>query len=101
MNYEENNAAIILKSFVAAAETMAPEERLEFYEAIFHYSWTGEINEMSRTSAAVFMAIKPVLDKRIARYLRTKENGKKGGRPKNKTDDEPKQAQELPFPFQE
>lgn len=53
------------------------------------YFVTGEVVQLGQLEAIVFSAIKSDIDEAHADYLRDVENGKKGGRPKSKTEGKP------------
>ena len=71
-------------SFFAAINVLDPEKRLQCYEAIMNYAFTGNIPEYDDpVVSAIFIMAKPQID---ANYKR-RENGKLGGRPKKEADD--------------
>ena len=81
---------IFYGSFYETAKKLSDEDRLALYDAIVQYSLTGVEPELEGIADIVFTAIKPTLDTQIENY----KNGKKGGRPKQKTDNENKQSNE-------
>ena len=81
---------IFYGSFYETAKKLNDEDRLALYDAIVQYSLTGIEPELEGIADIVFTAIKPTLDTQIENY----KNGKKGGRPKQKTDNENKQSDE-------
>ena len=81
---------IFYGSFYETAKKLNDEDRLALYDAIVQYSLTGVEPELEGIADIVFTAIKPTLDSQIENY----KNGKKGGRPKQKTDNENKQTNE-------
>jgi len=79
------------RSYREAAGMLPPKQRLALYEALMDYGLDSEQPAKNDTIKAMFMLIKPVLDRSIARI----EAGAKGGRSKEKPA-EPKQPASKP-----
>ena len=77
---------IFYRSFHEAIKDLGEEDRLITYDAISDYSLNSNIPELSGIPKIIFNLIKPLIDANNRRYL----NGSKGGRPKKKTEEEPK-----------
>ncbi len=79
------------------ASHLTNEERLAFYDAIFHYVEHGTTPELSGRAEGLFYAVQQNIDHDTRLYEnaveRGQQNGKKGGRPKKKTQ-EPKSVSE-------
>ena len=81
---------VFYKSFYDAIKKIPEEYQLELYNAILSYSLEGiEPNNLSPIAEAMFILIKPNIDSSQKRYEASVENGKKGGRPLKKTQEEP------------
>jgi hypothetical protein len=63
------------RSYYEAACELPDDQRLAFYDAILQYVFSGEIPELSGAVKALFLLIKPTLDKSKARSMA----GAKGG----------------------
>lgn len=91
------NSVVFFKSYYESIVLMPKDSQIEIYNAIFDYSFNGTIPEdMSNDVKSVFLLMKPNIDSSIKRYKASIENGKKGGRPKKKTQEEPKKTQDKP-----
>ncbi len=78
------NSFVFYDSFRDAVEDMNDKDRLAFYEAIIDYSLDGKApDNLSNELARMFKLVKPQLDANTKR----KKNGKKGGRPSKKDDE--------------
>lgn len=83
---------VFYKSFFEAIQNIPKENQLEVYEALCTYSFTGEIPKIDGIAKAMFILMKPNIDKANARYEASVNNGKKGGRPrKTETQEKPNQ----------
>lgn len=81
---------VFYKSFYDAIKKIPEEYQLELYNAILSYSLEGiGPNNLSPIAEAMFILIKPNIDSSQKRYEASVENGKKGGRPLKKTQEEP------------
>jgi len=77
------NGFTFFHSFYEAAQGLKEKDRLQFYEAIINYSITGEeleLCDVSDVAKAMFLLVKPVLDKSREKS----RSGKKGGEAKTK-----------------
>lgn len=91
---------IVYKSFYGLIKLLKAQQRLEMYEAIFEYGFTGaEPTFKDDTSSAIWQAILPQLKANQRRY----ENGLKGGAPmgnsnarKNNQESEEKTTEKQP-----
>ena len=73
------------QSFADTGRKMCDKDRLAFYDAIIGCAIYGEEpKSMPKLADLVFTAIRPILEANV----RDRENGGKGGRPKNKTKEE-------------
>lgn len=78
------DSMIFYRNFRDALSRLPDKDRLEAYEALFNYALDDM--EIPFTTAGAFVQILvPLIDKNNRNY----ENGKKGGRPKNKTEIKP------------
>ena len=78
------NSFVFYDSFRDSVEDMDDKDRLAFYEAIINYSLDGKTpNELSKELTRMFKLVKPQLDANTKR----KKDGKKGGRPSKKGDE--------------
>lgn len=83
---------VFYKSFYDAIKKIPDEYQLELYNAILSYSLEGlEPSDLSPIAEAMFILIKPNIDSSQKRYETSVENGKRGGRPKQETQDKPNQ----------
>lgn len=83
---------IVKKSFVLYTdnqdifEALSDEEAGQLIKAFFVYAASGEVPEMDRALALLFLSFKGQFDRNNEKYssvvTRNKANGKKGGRPK-------------------
>lgn len=89
------NSFVFYRSFLGAIREMEEDDQLAMFRAICDYALDGE--EPVLTSAiqrAVFAAIRPSIDTNNAK----REGGKRGGRPKTRTDKTtPPNAQTIGF----
>ena len=74
------NGFTFFHSFYEAAQGLKEKERLQFYEAISKYSILGDEPELCDVAKAMFLLVKPVLDKSREKS----KSGKKGGEAKTK-----------------
>ena len=72
---------IFYRSYYEAMNGLKDKEKLQLYNAISELSLNGNELKMTGICKNIFTAIKPQILANNERY----ENGKKGGRPKNKT----------------
>lgn len=58
-----------------ALSLLEPEQRLEAYEAIMTYAFTGQTKKVSRMCAPVFSLICSSIDSDLAKWKEAKERG--------------------------
>lgn len=80
---------IYYPSFHEAMKDLPAEQFKECQLALNEYALFGKEVEMSPVARMFFNLVKPQIDANNRRY----ENGKKGGRPRKETEEEPKQNQ--------
>lgn len=74
---------VLYASYIEAVEGLPEDEQLQYIKALLNYGlYDEEPTNLSMCANAVFKAIKPTMDKAKERYIKSIENGKKGGRPK-------------------
>ena len=92
------NSFVFYDSFRDAVEDMNYKDRLAFYEAIINYSLDGKPpDELSKELVRMFKLVKPQLDANTKR----KKDGKKGGRPSKKDDENLPNDYEKPMVSEE
>lgn len=92
------NSFVFYDSFRDAVEDMDDKDRLAFYEAIINYSLDGKPpDELSKELVRMFKLVKPQLDANTKR----KKDGKKGGRPSKKDDENLPNDYEKPMVSEE
>lgn len=75
----ERDSIIFYRSYYEAIQGLPKEIQLEVYTAVMEYGFNGKSTEdLKPVARAVFLLIKPTIDKNNARF----RNGKRGGRPK-------------------
>ena len=77
----EYESMVIYKSFYEAVAECDPETFKKVFVAVFEYGMRGIQPELDGVAKALFSLMKPQIDANI----RKRENGIKGGRPKNLT----------------
>ena len=87
------NSFVFYQSFHTALKHLDAETYKQAMDAICEYAFTGELPECDGVVAMAFELIKPQLDANAKR----RENGKKGGRPKQ-TKEEPNRNQTITKP---
>lgn len=91
------DSIVFYRSFFEAVEEVeSPEARARIYKAIFEYGLDGKTPDLKGAEKAIFKLIKPQIDANF----RKRENGGKGGRPKNqnKTKAKPNHNQDITNP---
>ena len=73
------NSFVFYDSFYRAMNYLTEEEKMEYIDAICHYSLYDIRIDMSPKIAGMFELVKAQIDANIKK----RENGKKGGRPPN------------------
>ena len=77
------DGVLILRSYYEAAVLLPDQDRLAFYDVILSYGLNGELPaDIPPHIMALFIGIKPNIDRSVSRYKAAVENGKKGGRPR-------------------
>lgn len=83
MQSENRESFVFYRSFLGAIQEMEQADQLAMFWAICNYALTGEEPALqSAIQRAVFAVIRPSIDTNIAK----REGGKRGGRPKTKTE---------------
>lgn len=91
---------VMFKNWAEAIEALPEEYQLECFKAVSKYGLTGEIPEgLSPIAKALLISFSIGMENNIARYHASVENGKKGGRPKKKNLEKPKETCENPNEF--
>lgn len=80
---------IFYESFYEAIKDMPDAHRLAAYDAIMQYAFTGEEPEVHGMARVVFIMAKPQIDANEKR----RQNGSKGGRPKQTPQTEKERAE--------
>ena len=86
----KRDSFVFYTSFSDAISELEPMQQLAVYNAIVQYASTGVMPELSGVPKAIMTLIKPQLDANSRRYEnghKGAEHGKKGGRPRKKTDE--------------
>ena len=83
------------RSYYEAIKDLPAELQAEVYSAIFEYSFEDQLPELSPVAGAIFKLIAPVIDKGKQIQEKAKENGSKGGRPKQNQQEETINQQET------
>ena len=73
------NSFVFYDSFYRAMDYLTEEEKMEYIDAICHYSLYDIRIDMSPKIAGMFELVKAQIDANIKK----REDGKKGGRPPN------------------
>lgn len=88
------DSVVFYRSFRDAIKDLPAKYRLKAYETIFDYAFDGKEPDDSGMASAVLKLVKPQIDANEKRY----QNGKKGGRPKTKTEPKNNQTETIPEP---
>ena len=86
----KRDSFVFYTSFSDAISELEPMQQLAVYQAIVQYASTGDMPELSGVPKAIMTLIKPQIDANTIRYENGRkgaEHGKKGGRPRKKTDE--------------
>ncbi len=87
-----------LLCFLLNYEALRPlpdEERLQMYDAVLDYAFTGkEPESLPPILNGYFVLLRPNIDSSVKNYLASVTNGRKGGRPRKKTQTEPSENPE-------
>lgn len=77
------NGIVFMRSYYEAIKELESEDQNELYNAIFQLVFENkEPNFTKKYLGGYFKLMEPTLASSIGRYQASKENGKKGGRPK-------------------
>lgn len=82
----KRDSFIFYKSFYESIKELDTKTQNDIYNAIMEYEFNNKEVNLSGVSKSIFTLIKPQLEANNIRY----ENGKKGGRPKNRNETETK-----------
>lgn len=91
------NSFVFYDSFRKAVKKKSDDKRLAFYEAIIDYALTGIEPDLDEELESLFIMAKPQLDANTKR----KKDGKKGGRPSKKGDENLPNDYEKPMVSEE
>lgn len=70
-------------SYGESGKLLPDDQRLKFYDSIIDYSFWGKEPKIENDAAsALFLCVKPNIDKSIETILKGRINGRKGGAPK-------------------
>lgn len=86
---------VFLASYYHALKELPDGDRLSLYDAIACYGVTGREPELCGIQKAFFSLIKPNIDSSGKKYAASVENGRKGGRPKARSETQSKPNQNL------
>ncbi len=85
----------MLPSYYEALRPLPDEERLQMYDAVLDYAFTGkEPENLSPILNGYFILLRPNIDNSVKNYSASVTNGRKGGRPRKKTQTEPNENPE-------
>lgn len=95
MQSENRESFVFYRSFLGAIQEMEQADQLAMFWAICNYALTGEEPALqSAIQRAVFAVIRPSIDTNIAK----RDGGKRGGRPKTRTEKTmPQNAETIGF----
>lgn len=83
----ERNSFVFYKEWMSAIGELPDSIRLEIYEGVIEYATTGKHKVLGPMASIAFNFIKATIDRDTEKYIsiveRNKNNGCKGGRPKN------------------
>ena len=78
---------VFYKDWMKAIQGLPDDIRLDIYESVIEYATTGNIRGLKPMASIAFNFIKTTIDRDTEKYVsmaeRNKENGKRGGRPRN------------------
>lgn len=90
---------VFYKEWRDAIKDLPDDVRLEFYDCIMEYAFTGKVEGLKPMVSIAFNFIKPTIDRDTGKYMsiteRNKVNGSKGGRPKKESPNNPKKPSGL------
>lgn len=83
----ERKTFLFYKEWRDAIKDLPDDVRLELYDSIMEYAFTGEIEGLKPMASIAFNFIRPTIDRDTAKYISkteaNRENGNKGGRPRS------------------
>ena len=85
MSINQRESFAFFRSFFEGVYGLPSKDRLSFYEAIFNYALNGIEPSLNKNLQAMFLMIRPVLDKSRKMWengCKGAEHGSKGGAPK-------------------
>lgn len=89
----DRKSFVFYKDWRDAIKDLPDEVRLEVYDCIMGYAFTGKVEGLKPMVSIAFNFIKPMIDRDTEKYMsigeRNKANGSKGGRPKKETQNNP------------
>lgn len=100
---KERTGFVFYRSFFDAISDLSAKEKLAIYEAITTYALEGiepSMEKVGKTTKALWLLIKPLLDNDIRRYengCKGAESGKRGGAPTGNDNAKKKQPQNNPI----
>lgn len=93
---EKRESFVICRHWIDAINALPVENQLETYKALGEYGLTGQIpQDISPLSHAILLAFSKEMDNNIARYNASIENGRRGGRPSKKAEEEEKTSEKT------
>jgi hypothetical protein len=75
------NSFVLLRSYRDSIKHFPVEVRCELWEAITDYGFDGIEPNLTGSSMGLWLSLKPNIDNSLKRYVKSVENGKKGGAP--------------------
>lgn len=89
----ERKTFVFYKEWRDAIKDLPNDVRLELYDSIMEYAFSGKIEGLKPMASIAFNFIKPAIDRDTAKYISKSEanriNGHKGGRPKRENPNNP------------
>lgn len=89
----ERESFVFYKDWRDAIKDLPDDIRLELYDSIMEYAFTGKVEGLKPMVNIAFNFIKPKMDRDAEKYMSVSEknrlNGSKGGRPKKETQQNP------------
>lgn len=89
----ERKTFVFYKEWRDAIKDLPNDVRLELYDSIMEYAFSGKIEGLKPMASIAFNFIKPAIDRDTAKYISKSEanriNGHKGGRPKKENPNNP------------
>ncbi len=89
----ERKTFVFYKEWRDAIKDLPNDVRLELYDSIMEYAFSGKIEGLKPMASIAFNFIKPTIDRDTAKYISKSEanriNGNKGGRPRSVSRENP------------